>query len=144
MTANATGWTTKLTLSAEKIARAKELVAAGFVHVTGLPTYNFGRPQYVIQATMDQLARFDYNNGKGVIVTVDGEVWLAVGSQLSTDVTNKYAGRSGAIVPCSNGEEVPMHLLLERVANPYSDCNGSHSPIPEIRKPDEPAAKPAE
>lgn len=160
MTGNAAG--KHVTISPERPERAKELMAAGFVHVTGLPTINQHdlavylcrtaevavlkrykivedgvEPNYpeehVIQASKCSLGHCDYNNGKTVIVTGDGEVWLAVGGARGSDVRCKYALVQGAFVPCSNGEEVPMHLLLERVANPYSDCHGSRSPIPQIR-----------
>ena len=158
-------------VSDEQRARAKELMAAGFVHVTGLPACNYwedagraaavavakaldrykiveaggadpnafvtiGETKYVIQAERRWLGHSDYNNGVGVIVTHDGEVWIGTSMMACGGVRCKYGPRQGAFVPCSNGESIPMHLLMERVANPYSDCDGKHSPAPAIKEPE--------
>lgn len=170
MTGNATGTVSGRVIGSVigpgRLERAKELQAAGFVHVTGLPTCNYyddanracnvaaaralarhginngvdpdattsiGEERYTIQAYRRSLGHCDYNNGKFVVVTPDGEVWLGTGAAAKTDVHEKYVSGRGAHVPCSNGESIEMHLLLERVADPYSDCHGSHSPIPQIR-----------
>ena len=115
-------------------ARSEELRAMGFVHVTGMMTYDAGgtREGYRIEADKSGLGRWDYNNGKTVVVTVDGEVWLRAGGDYGIGLPNPYAKfcprGSGAFVPCSNGEQVAMHQLLQRVADPYSDCHGHADP----------------
>lgn len=151
-------------------ARAKELQAFGFVHVTGLPTHsphddaqraaNFARAEalasvghgkrpegfialgevrYFIQAHQRSLGRHDYNNGMSVIVTPDGEVWLRAGGDYYGAMgENPYfkfcPNGGGAFVPCSNGEQVRMHHLLRRVANPYDDIHGEYPPEPHVKK----------
>lgn len=149
-------------ITPDRLERAKKLQAAGFVHVTGLPCINRPemscylhacgatealarrglvdddakpvRPKAeIIVPHLRWLGRSDYNNGKAVIYTEDGEVWLGTGKALNSGLHHVCCPKgSGAYVPCSNGEEIAMHLLMERVADPYSDCHGHHSPIQEI------------
>ena len=114
-----------------RTARAEELRGWGFVHVTGLPTWNlFGRPNYVIQAHQSELGCWSHNNGKVVVVTPDGEVWLGIWGGHSCPLSKFCPNGIGAFVPCSNGEQIPMLLLLTRVKDPYSNCQGDYSPIP--------------
>lgn len=152
-------------ISPERVKRAEKLMRLGFVHVTGLPTFkevdfqmyfrelgrrdvlkNKGdipmeaedpdRPEApVIQARYNQCGYHGYNNGKTVIITEEGEVWLKAGGGYSDAMGlnpfKEFCPKGGgAWVPCSNGQEVPMHLLMERFADPYADCNKNHSPIP--------------
>jgi|GEM_PF-2380183 len=158
MTANASG--TAVSPDYKQV-RAAALAKAGFVHVTGLPTVNVSRwatwhtqlgenailrryhtvvpddppaPEgRIIQAHVSELGHSDYNNGKAAVVTTDGEVWLGTGGALELGLHRPYVTGSGAWVPCSNGEEVPTHFLLERARDPYSDCNGRHSPVPQVQ-----------
>lgn len=166
--------TGKAAVSQERLVRAKHLSMVGFVHVTGLPTQrsdnwtyyvtalakiemirqhnirgvHIPRPQHpepvIIQASRDSWGHYAYNNGKTVLITTDGEVWLTVGSTGVNNLIEKYAPDLGAYVPCSNGEEVGMHLLLERVVDPYSDCNGHYSAIPNVETDEEIATLAAE
>lgn len=103
----------------------------GFIHVTGLRTHNHAHPGdkgYRIgeNVPLRQAGRWDSNNGKMVIITIHGEVWLAVadrggpvrGGTLKTLVSQLAPNGQGAYVPCSNGEEIGTHALLARAANP--------------------------
>lgn len=136
MTENATETEDRVigTVTPKQLLRAKELQAARFVHVTGLPNSNYepnGDGHVTIQAHRAHLGHHDYNNGKTVVITEDGEIWLRAGSG---SVDSRWCPNGvGAYVPCSNGEEVPTHLLLERVLDPYSDCDGLYPFVPFIR-----------
>lgn len=116
-------------VDAEKSSRADKLRMAGFVHVTGLPYV--GRPT-IVQAHKNELGHHDTSNHKAVIVTEDGEVWLGDESALKSTIQWKCAIYQGASVPCSHGEIIDMGLLLDRIADPYSDCGGLYSPVPVI------------
>lgn len=107
-------------------ARAKRFQERGFVHVTGLSTWSpMADRQYEIQADRRYFGHTDSNNGVTVVITDDGEVWIASGRAY-----DKGWGERGTFVPCSNGEQLPMHDLLARVADPYDDLFGEHSPVP--------------
>lgn len=103
----------------------KVLQYAGFVHVTGLQTYdNTGKEKYAIGELITEncLGKWSHNNGHTVVVTTGGETWLRVGDPDDgsiEEVKKMFApnGR-GAFVPCSNGEKVGESQLLARVANP--------------------------
>ena len=118
--------------------RAATFAEGGLIHVTGLIAY---RPcgdgeGYEIQARRGQLGKWGGNNGVVVLVTGDGEVWLASGSafeKVRGKATINCPNGFGAYVPCSNGEVISMHDLMARVADPYGDIHGRHSPIPKIR-----------
>ncbi|MDD3486954.1 MAG: hypothetical protein PHF35_01075 [Candidatus Moranbacteria bacterium] len=104
------------------------LVAAGFLRVDGLKTDG----GYIIEPRVSHLGRHDSNNGKTVIVTEGGEVWLAVyssptslpdwerrGSSLRAELYRELCPEgTGANVPCSNGEELNFRDVLCRLANP--------------------------
>jgi hypothetical protein len=105
----------------------EELRECGFVHVTGLDTYeNVGSVlEYgVVRAADEHLGRHDSNNGKIVIVTEDGQVWLAsYGPDYQRKqmlARNLCPKGSGAFVPCSNGETIHISALLPRVSDPYN------------------------
>ncbi len=96
---------------------------AGFVHVTGLQVYDHkGSPDYVIgeKVRQSELGSSGYNNGKFVVVTVGGEIWLAVLREgIPEHIRREFCPNgSGAFVPLSNGEEVSQKCLLERFADP--------------------------
>jgi hypothetical protein len=121
----------------ERLARAEEFRKAGFVHVTGLPVIGHlddlrGR-EWCIQARSCQLGRTDCNNGKIVVVTPDGEVWLASSTNNTLDFANAFNTEGGAFVPCSNGESVHMNFILERIADPYWNCHGRYLSAPQPR-----------
>ena len=115
-----------------KLARARNLQTAGFVHVTGLKAWRIGGDSYEIQACKKDLGHWDCNNGKMVLVLTDGEVWLGAGILPQSLHMDLYCpnGSKGTFVPCSNGEEIDTHSLLRRVVNPYDDSHGS--PIPQV------------
>ncbi|MDD4082102.1 MAG: hypothetical protein PHD05_01815 [Sphaerochaetaceae bacterium] len=123
-----------------RLSRAEELRKAGFVHVTGLPvthpgdTGQPGDEEHLIQASCRNLGRADANNGKVVIITTEGEVWLAINCQATRDTATRFAKDEGAFVPCSNGESIQMYLLLERIVDPYSDCGGQYTAIPDPKE----------
>lgn len=101
----------------------EKLAIAGFVHVTGLTAFGLGEEKSVIGENLParSLGKFDSNNGKVVVVTIGGEVWL--GSTMQNPHRAKLViefcpnGR-GAHVPCSNGEQLGMNDVLNRLANP--------------------------
>jgi hypothetical protein len=126
----------KVVVDGATLARAKHLQSLGFVHVTGLRAWgpSPNAEPYKIQACRDQLGCWNYNNGKLVLITKDGEVWLGAGMDpcdlaLLDIVPN---GKKG-FVPCSNGEQLATHAILRRVTNPYDDFRGENSPVPEIK-----------
>ncbi len=102
-------------------AEREVLRLVGFVHVTGLKVLHDGwqRELYIIgeKLTPNDLGKHGYNNGKTVIVTTGGEVWLKAGSA-QVDILQRFCPNgSGAFVPLSNGESVPLHDILARFAN---------------------------
>jgi len=121
-------------ISPERWARARRLMEAGFVHVTGLPKH-FGdeERENLIQAASDQKGHWDSNNGRVVVITQEGEVWLAALTASTGETAAAIAPKSGAYVPCSNGETIHMCYILNRLADPYSDCRGRYSAIPQPR-----------
>jgi hypothetical protein len=92
-----------------------------------------GKHRRTVQTFRLDLGFFGANHGKAVLVTEDGEVWLSVVSVLKKDAHKKYAKPGHAYVFCSNTEQIPLHLIMMRVENPYCDCNGHHSPVPDIQ-----------
>ena len=114
--------------------RTRKLVDLGFVNVTGLPTQSMpNEPGEPIQAQRSQLGKHDYNNGKMVVVTEDGEVWLR-GGHLDPSLLGDICPKgNGAFVPCTNGESINGSYLLERVANPFCTCSEQFSPVPKIK-----------
>lgn len=125
-------------ISPERLAWAERLRVLGFVHVTGLPvchpsdTGQHGDAEHLVQAASSQLGCSGNNNGKVVIITQEGEVWIAVANMTTIMVTSN-CHHSGAFVPCSNGESIHLHLILERMQDPYSDCHGRYPAIPNPR-----------
>lgn len=126
--------TTQLVINQQ---RTRELQSHGFVHVTGLRAYGpDSESSYVIQPQLYQLGKHDRNNGKMVLITEDGEVWLRSGAGITSlelsDTTELYAPNgAGAFVPCSNGEHLTTGDMLDRVMDPFSDHHGS--PVPEVK-----------
>ena len=120
---------------AEVLEVAKELQAAGFVHVTGLPMWNIHVKEaghVIIQADARQLGRCDYNNGKTVVILPTGEVWLRAGIAPAS-YTRWCQNKGSAFVPCTNGEQIEMGLLLRRVADPYDNIHGKYPATPQIK-----------
>ena len=111
----------------------KLLREAGFVHATGL-SVSYGpsillspkEDGYIIgeKLTIDQVGKWDYNNGITVIVTTGGEVWISATLPKSNLIARQEALNrlcphgKGAFVPLSNGETISAHVILERVADP--------------------------
>lgn len=99
----------------------RELAENGFVRVDGLRTYRPGPvdESYIIEAVPEHRGNCDYNNGLSVIVTLDGEVWLASGPKDCHSLLRALCPNNrGAFVPCSNGETMSHHDLLARFADP--------------------------
>lgn len=106
----------------------------GFVHVLGLRAHHSvdrhrTRDDYVIGAKLsaDEVGKWDTNNGKIVLITTGGEVWLraTIGSlDIILGLCKRLCPKGkGAFVPLSSGEEVSNHNLLKRVVNPYDNLN---------------------
>jgi len=103
------------------------LQKAGYVHVTGLEvrmlTFTPGVKSEIIGEKLreDEKGHWDSNNGKTVIITAGGEIWLAVNpKELDEEILKRLCpnGR-GAFVPLSNQERpASIHDFLARVANP--------------------------
>lgn len=99
-----------------------QLAQLGFVHVTGL-VMNDDESRKIQAFQVRELGHYDYNNGKVVAYTLNGEVWLASSEVLSKEGIDAAlaelcpSGR-GAFVPCSNGESVEWSQMLARVADP--------------------------
>lgn len=98
------------------------LAKAGFVHITGLTEHHILGAEAVIGNDLParELGKWDQNNGKMVIITEGGEVWLAVasGSLPENFLRTVCPNGRGAYVPCSNGETIDFNTLLSRIANP--------------------------
>lgn len=126
---------TSTTLEERKILRD-----AGFVHVTGLTAMDGQcNPQYVIGEDVgsSHVGKHDNNNGKYVIVTPGGEWWIrAVINRLPVprEIFRRLCPNGqGAFVPCTNGEEILMSDLLDRVADPdYGLFTPDGTPVGEI------------
>ena len=95
-----------------------QLAIAGFVHVTGLGTQIL-RVEDVIKANERDLGRWNTYNGKTVLVTVDGQVWLGKGLLSNELVAELCPNGQGANIPCSYGEMIYVDRLLDRFAHPY-------------------------
>ncbi len=126
-------------MKTERTLTGGELARYGFVHVTGLPTRRGIEDEQIIWARPDQYGRYEGNNGMEVAITVDGEVWLrSVPNRKTEDpsvletLKKLCPNGTGAFVPCSNGEAIPSHMVLERISDPLSDHYGLYSP--EIRQ----------
>lgn len=115
-------------LSNEQLDQMNQL---GFVHVTGLKAIDFkvgARREIMIQALAGQTSTLCCNVDKVVMVTEDGQVWLA---HYNENTYNDMCGlvhqlgiRTGhAFVPCTNGESIPTGDLLRRIAEPYEDSD---------------------
>jgi len=87
----------------------------GFVRVDGLTEIGF-RGERLIAAEDRWLGRYDDNNGRTVVVTPKGEIWLADGVIVPKEIL--VPNGKGAYVPCSNGEKIAFGDLLARVADP--------------------------
>jgi hypothetical protein len=131
--------TARQTISTEKMERAKRMRDLGFIHVTGLPTWNpNGTMGYFIQPRHGEMNCTGHNNGVTVVIMPDGEVWIGFISDpivICRMVTWLNIGQTDAFVPCSNGEQVSQNLILARNANPYTDCHGQYSPVPRPKGP---------
>lgn len=119
---------TKVEFLGEATSAEERLILSlnGFVHVTGLQYFD-GKTQeslgFIGEQTLDnELGCWGRNNGKQVIVTMGGEIWLR--SEISIHLIEEglfarfCPNHEGAFVPLSNGEYVSLHNLLSRVANP--------------------------
>lgn len=107
---------------------------AGFVRVDGLKTdhgYGGVGEGRLINPEANALGRHDSNNGMSVIITEGGEIWLSVSNSASladwdrqgrnprADLYRELCPRrTGAFVPCSNGEGLNWREILYRLANP--------------------------
>jgi len=107
----------------EKAEQRSLLQSLGFVRVDGLNANGQVTDKYEIQADPERVGRWDYNNGTFVVVTTDGEVWIGRCPASTSDhnrLTLSCPNGQGAFVPCSNGERIGMHDLLDRLADPDS------------------------
>lgn len=112
-------------------AQRAALAVAGFVHVTGLTAWGpmEGSKSEVKVENVTDLGRFQSNNGKLVMVTIGGEIWLAMSIEKPYFFAQSELGRElcprgqGAFVPCSNGEYLHFTDMLARLADPDYDPN---------------------
>ena len=109
------------------------LKECGFIHVTGLRTsgrkLTFTQEEgYIIGQKLkpEEYGRWNYNNGKAVIVTLGGEVWLGTGVALKRmkqttcpTLSQICPHGEGGFVPCSNGETISLADLLARLTDSY-------------------------
>ena len=114
----------------------------GFVHITGLPYRDLalkdddGLPlEGTIQPSRSELGRWDRNNGKMVVVTIWGEVWLSTSDEFDVPALEDICpnGRE-AFVPMSNTDVIDPHCLLHRVYRQnWSGPGDEFSPVPKFR-----------
>lgn len=96
----------------------------GFIHVTGLKVYpDCIRDGYHMgEINPVRLGTWNYNNGKFVIVTRGGEVWLADGAVTQRDLQDLLdrlcPAEPAGPVPCSNGEKIDSDDLIARLTDP--------------------------
>lgn len=114
--------------TATSASARQQLRDAGFVHVTGLPVYDWQTKELAYhigeRLSEDQLGKWDQNNSLIVLVTTGGEVWLRAANNdfesIRAVVEDFAPNGKGAFVPLSNGEKVSTFQLLQRMANPNS------------------------
>ncbi|MCX6766561.1 MAG: hypothetical protein NT170_02160 [Candidatus Moranbacteria bacterium] len=113
------------------------LMAAGFIRVDGLTPRgdDWRKTDGVINSEAEQLGRYDSNNGRLVIVTEGGEVWLSLANynlrlppdleQLRTkaldELYREFCPRGkGVRVPCSEGGDGDLSWgsIIFRLINP--------------------------
>lgn len=98
------------------------LKKSGFVHVTGLRVQHPSGKFYIVGSLLSKgdLGHWDRNNGKTVIVTEGGEVWLQpVHQPISDNVLEYFAPHGqGAFVPCSSGEQPDFTEVMWRLFDP--------------------------
>ena len=96
----------------------KKLMAAGWIHVTGLSAYEPGKnpwePQYMVISYPNQKSCWGHNNGMGTVHLDDGSIWINPGA-----VRPPLSLESGAFVPFSNGEYPHWRDLAQRVNDPF-------------------------
>lgn len=97
----------------------------GFVHITGLRTYNIQTREVEYVVGEDTLTcrpgTWGENNNKVAIITTGGEVWIRAGQMTDTIQTlrNRLCPNGGeAFVPLSNVETASAEDILRRVADP--------------------------
>lgn len=117
--------------------RTRTLQKAGCIHVTGLRIYDGLMPRDVIQAHKEELGKYNIREGIMALITEDGEVWLCDSSSFDEIkiVIKQYApnGLGTFAPPCSYGEQMSIHQWLKRIADPFSNCNGTADPVPKIK-----------
>ncbi len=117
------------------------LKLAGFFHATGLPLKNVRGREYTIGEFLPETWRgsWHHHNGRTVIVTMGGEVWLSLGEHMSCpDMTQIQGLLPAAIyklcprlrqpelgsrnfelfVPLAYGEHINPEAVVERMKNP--------------------------
>ena len=98
------------------------LKKAGFIHLTGIG-YRFNMKDDIerIGAKLNerQLGKYGENNGKCVVITTGGEVWLKSG-RLPGKIAERFCPNGGgAFVPLSNCEYINYNDLLDRIADSH-------------------------
>lgn len=109
------------------------LQKSGFVHITGLLYHDSALMDYSGRLVQDRVKPgryecgcWDQNNGKTVVVTTEGEVWLSTASPDDVPDLETICPRGrGAFVPMSNTDVVDANCLLQRVHDP--DWAGTNS-----------------
>jgi hypothetical protein len=101
----------------------KRLALAGMVRVDGLTANHPDGHTSQIEVRRGEAGAWARNNGKFVINTLDGEVWLGDDHCPETarqqwKLSQELCLAGGAWVPCSNGDYIFTNHLLRRLANP--------------------------
>lgn len=110
------------------------LKKAGFVHITGLPAYRGDKVEIEsIQCPQGAEGKHGGNNGKTVLYTQDGQVWLGTYDAAASDpdlIHELCPTGAGVYVPCSNGESPLFSHVLQRMVDPYSSIHGNYPARP--------------
>lgn len=111
------------------------LRAEGFLHVTGLMALDRRGNclENPIQAGEHEFGHWCTSDGRTVVVTIEGEVWIRDGIADKDILTEVCPKGSVAFLPCSRGETIPFHHVLGRIANPRHDFDGDFPADPKPR-----------
>ncbi len=110
------------------------LTENGFVHITGLPTFDpIEDAERIVQANQCELGCWNCDNDKTIVITMEGEVWLCDG-HAKKDLLRIACPRDRSVfIKCLNNESFYSFHLLKRVKDPHSDCNGIYPATPRPR-----------
>lgn len=99
------------------------LAATGFVRVDGLTVVDISGKSFEIKRMEPECCRWDGNNGR-IAIAINSEIWLGASSNVNaimrrrSELAKELGLERGLWVPCSNGEKLNGHDILERLADP--------------------------